>query len=242
MLSLLVLSGLVQAAGVPRSCPLKSQQIKLARECFSGDMRSGADFGTFLGTDETSKEDLNYCFNAFVFVHPKKAGEIQLQVLKDDPKAGLRIFNYAFAEPKGRKPASTPTVTFKNLQAQCFAHKPQTDKCSKGVFGFGSTDLPLTVELARAKAGYSVKGHALKPSDVALEPRSSGDVAQFDAWLLSVVKQRLLTSAPRRVGSRKPASNDQFRYCRMALEGFLHQKKIPDPFTPAERKLIESVR
>ena len=241
MLSLL-LSGLVHAAVTPRSCPLKSPQIKLARECFSGDMRAAGDFGTFLGTDETSKEDLNYCFNAFVFIHPKKGGEVQLQVLKDDPKAGLRIYNYAWAEPKGRKPASTPTVSFKNLQAQCFAHKPQTDKCSKGVFGFGSTDLPLTVELARAKTGYSVKTHSLKPSATVLEPHSTADVAQFDPWLLSVVKQRLLTAANRRAGARRPANaGDQFRYCRMALEGFLAHKKMPDPFTPAERKLIESV-
>jgi len=242
MLSL-ILSSYVFAAGVPRSCPLKSQQIKMARECFSGDMRAAGDFGTFLGTDETSKEDMNFCFNAFVFAHPKKGGETLLQVLKDDPKAGLRIFNYAFAEPKGRKPASLPTVTFKNLQAQCFAHKKETDKCSKGVFGFGNTDLPMTIELARGRAGYTVKGQSLKPSDVVLEPKSTADVNEFDKWLLSLVRQRLVAAAHHRAGARRPASQgDQFRYCRMALEGFIHQKKIPDPLTPAERKLVESIR
>lgn len=254
------------AIGVPKTCPLKSQEIKLARECFTGDMRSGDDFGTFLGTDETSKDDLNYCYNAFVIVHPKKGSELNFSVLKDNERGKLTIYNYsvqeqALATPqaaKGRSPASKipAAITFKNLRAECYAKKQETDKCSKGVFGFGSTDLPMTVELQKGKAGYSVKGHTKDANAIemaaqrALEPKTLGDQAKTNEWLLQVVKQRLITTAQRKLAQFKTKkmsakaigdATTQFRYCRMALEGFIHQKKFPNPFSDQETKLLDSL-
>ncbi|MBX3022718.1 MAG: hypothetical protein KF799_13680 [Bdellovibrionales bacterium] len=248
----------VHALGVPKTCPLKSQEIKLARECFSGDMRANDDFGTFLGTEE-SKDDLNFCYNAFVIVHPKKGGELQFSVLKDNEKGKLAIYNYAVPEKQitakaqaGRMPASkAPAVlTFKNLKAECYANKAETDKCSKGVFGFGSTDLPLTIELTKGKGGYVVKG-ATKDAAVigsaaegAIEPKTMGDQAKTNEWLLQVVKQRLLTTAQRKLASagkvKKGAPPSQFRYCRMALDGYVHQRKIPSPFNEKEVKLLDN--
>lgn len=252
------------AQGAPKTCPLKSQEIKLARECFSGDMRLTDDFGTFIGTDETSKDDMNYCYNAFVLVHPKKGTDLQFSVWKDNPKGKLQIFNYVvmeqtvFGKSQPRGPASrTPVpVAFKNLKGECFANRVETDKCSKGVFGFGSSDIPMTVELARGRSGFTVKGHtkdkkAIETADdYALEPKSLGDQNQTDAWLVQVVKQRLVTTAQRKLAmiaghrlSEKSLgqATSQFRYCRMALDGFLHQKKIPDPFNEQEKKTLDSL-
>lgn len=249
------------ALGVPRTCPLKSQQIKLARECFSGDMRAGDDYGTFLGLDETSKDDMNYCYNAFVIVHPKRGNELQLSVLKDNQKGELRIYNYnvpdkILAKPRSPTSRAPLMLTFRNLRAECFAKRFETDKCSKGVFGFGNTDLPMTVELTHARTGFSVKGHvrdsALVKSSAenSIEPRTLGDVTQTDQWLLQVVRQRLVSAAQRKLATagRSPAQaraalekSEQFRYCRMALEGFLVKKKIQSPFTDAEKKMFEQI-
>lgn len=251
------------ALGVPKTCPAKSQEIKLARECFSGDMRSADDFGTFLGIDENPKDDLNFCFNAFVIMHPKKAGDLQLSVLKDNEKGKLAIYNYtvnekALAVPKatGRTPASkvSPALTFKNLKAECFATKQETDKCTKGVFGFGSTDLPMTIELSKGRGGYAVKGYTKDAGVIsaaegtAIEPKTLGDVAKTNEWLLQVVKQRLLTTAQRKLAAiqaRKirdvASATAQFRYCRMALEGYVHQRKITSPFNEKETKLLDSL-
>jgi hypothetical protein len=33
----------------------------------------------------------------------------------------------------------------------------------------------------------------------------------------------------------------QFRYCRMALDGFIHQRKLPEPFTERERSMLDSL-
>lgn len=260
----LVLSPLfAHAIGVPKTCPLKSQEIKLARECFSGDMRTADDFGTFLGTDETSKTDLNFCYNAFVIVHPKRGNELQFSVLKDNIRGKLAIYNYSVNEKaltpvktSGRTPASKApaALTFKNLKAECYAHKEETDKCSKGVFGFGSTDLPMTIELLRTGNGYSVKGSTQDASVIgiasekAVEPKTMGDQAKTNEWLVTVVKQRLLTTAQRKLASIQAKkirniaeATAQFRYCRMALDGFVHQRKIPDPFNDKEKKLLDSL-
>lgn len=251
------------AVGVPKTCPLKSQEIKLARECFSGDMRTADDFGTFLGTDETSKTDINFCYNAFVIVHPKRGNELQLSVLKDNSAGKLAIYNYSVNEKtltpvkaSGRMPASKApaALTFKNLKAECYANKAESDKCSKGVFGFGSTDLPMTIELSRSKSGYTVKGGTQdsavisQASEKAIDPKTMGDQARTNEWLLKVIKQRLLATAERKLASIQAKkirniaeATAQFRYCRMALDGFVHQRKIPSPFNEQETKLLDSL-
>ena len=264
ILILLALPVMAHAVGMPKTCPLKSQQLRLARECFTGDMRSQEDIGIFLGTEENAKSDLNFCYNAFVVMYPRKGGELQLTVMKDNERGQLRIYNYATMAQslapagKGRQPASKQplNVSFKNLKAECYNNRENTDSCSKGIFGIGSTDLPLTLELARGRGGLNVKGTATDPNAVkaafekALVPKGEGDVAQTDLWLLQVIKQRLLTNAQQKlamISARKIKPNKigeattQFRYCRMALEGFVHQRKMIDPFTEKERKLLDSL-
>lgn len=264
---ILLVGSFAHAAGVPKTCPLKSQELKIARECFSGDMRLADDFGTFLGTDETSKEDLNFCYHAFVILHPQKGSEIQLTVLKDNPKGQLHIYNYstqaqALLPPRSasRTPASkAPTaISFKNLKAQCFAHRNETDKCSKGLFGIGNTDIPLTIELSHEKLGFKVKGptkdkgliETAANSGRVLEPKNEADAAKTSEWLLQVVKQRLLRMAQNdlaRIKQKTMSSTNlanattQFRYCRMAVDGFIHQRKITDPFSAQERQVLDSL-
>lgn len=247
-------------------CSVRSQEIKLARECFSGDMRTEADTGMFLSSDDSSKTDMNYCYNAFVLVQPKKGQALQMTVMKDNEKGQLKIFNYAVSEktvsasvPKGRAPASRQPVaiTFKNLKAECFARHPENDNCSKGVFGFGSSDLPLTIEMSKVRTGFKVEGTTRDQKQIeaaekslALDPQSEADPAKSGQWLVQVVKQRLLANATRRLASIKQnkikaralgGATTQFRYCRMALDGFVHQKKLADPFTPAERQTLDNL-
>jgi hypothetical protein len=252
---------LVWAAGPPKSCPLKSQEIKLARECFSGDMRAKGDLGTFVGLDETSKNDMNYCYNAFIMVTPRQGSDVRFTVFKDNEHGQLHIYNYALPERtlSVRSPASkAPTaVAFKNLSAQCFAHHEETDKCSKGILGFGDTDLPFTIELSRTGGGYTVKGASPDPKVIqaaqargALTPVNEGDVAATDRWLVQVVKQRLMSVARRKLAmidqhriraGKLGDATTQFRYCRMALDGFIHHKKLSDPFSPKDRQTLDSL-
>ena len=264
ILGALILPGLAQAADESKSCPLKSQQMKLVRECFTGDMARQEDMGKFIGIDEGSKEDMNYCYNAFVVAHPVRGGEVMFTVMKDNPKGQLRIFNYATLEQKlvpkamGRLPASkTPTrISFKNLKAECFAKKEDDNQCSKGVFGLGSSDIPVIVELNRTRGGFGVKGStkdekALEEfSTKALNPIGEGDVKQTDTWLAQLIKQRLVSSAQDKLTmiskhkikhSKLGEATTQFRYCRMAFEGFLYRHKIPDPFTDKDKKVLENL-
>lgn len=235
-------------------CEVKAQEIRLARECFTGDMHTTKDFGTFIGA-ENSKDDMNYCFNAFVTVTALKNSQVQFTVFKDGEKKGqLHIYNYVASKQKlssSRSPASHMplAVTFNNLKAPCFAKDPQNDKCSSGLFGFGSSDRSFTLQLAAAHGSYTVKGPAQK-ANLKLDPQTESDVAKTDAWLVQIIKQRLMTVAQRKLAmvsrhqmSRRKLgdSTTQFRYCRMALDGFVHARKLADPFSVSERGTLNQL-
>lgn len=252
------------AVGVPKTCAVRSPELKLARECFTGDMATPAGGPQFVGVDESSPADLNYCFNALIVPYPVEGARLSLLVLKDDERGQPVAQNYAVsvaavAATLGRVPLNrnAQIVTLKDLTARCYARQARTDSCSKGFFGFGSTDLPFSISLeGDARAGYKILGGVRdramieQPGVARVSAVGVAPAARTLEYLVEQVKDRILTRARRDLASVRSdakakdelnANAAQFRYCRLAVDGLNHRLRRPDPFSATDRKMLEDL-
>lgn len=241
---------------VPKSCAVQSPELKVARECFSGDMWTEGEATRFVGLDETSPVGLSYCYNALVIPYPVAGDRLTLLVLKDDPKGQPQARSYGLgvaALGSSGASAKTRVIKLQGLDATCYARDPRQSVCSKGFLGFGSTDLPFAITLEGDPRGYLVKGsvrdrariEAPGVPSVAAAPAAAGPTIDY---LVGQVRTRLVTRARADLNRLKAApqiatrdqltlAGAQFRYCRLALDTLVAKQQRAEPFA-ADEKLV----
>ena len=242
------------AGGVPKTCAVRSDAMKVARECFTGDMRDEREPTRFVGLDESSPVGLSYCYNALVVPYPVVAERLSLLLIKDDA-AGQPVARTYGVGVASLKKASI--VNLKDLGAVCYTKDQRKSVCSKGFFGFGSTDLPFALALDADAKGYAVRGSVRDRARVEAPgvPGVTGAIAALDPtldYISGQVRTRLVGRArvdlAKLKASPKIETRDeltqrsvQFRYCRLAFDGLNSKRHRPEPFAAEEKSVFEEL-
>ena len=248
----------------PAPCRTRSRQMTLIKNCYSGDMGHPLDAGgaRFFDVIASTKAQASYCYNSLVMVdHRPSQAQIEIRVLRDGKDGQLRAFKFALAPDELRRLKSdTPLISLKGLKGDCFSPTGNADACSGGVLnllGLRSTDVPMLLAMGKASNGQYTVSHVvsemrepagLKPLEI--EPLAKEDTAATTERLLQEIRRKLTLSANSKLASlRSPAMtpkkmvqvSPQFRFCAMALEAYLKDKKIADPFSTQEKMVFATV-
>jgi hypothetical protein len=260
LLSLLViLSTAAHAKKVVEPCHIRSRQMTLVKNCYTGEMakptEGGSQFFSFLGVKNSQA---NYCYNSLVTVQHKSTDpQIHIRVLRDDKKGAFQAYHYSIPRDELKKSKSdTPVVTLQGLKGECFSNNP--DACDAGILqtlGFADSDVPMVLAIGKA-GGQFILSHLVNNHDdierlmpKELPGKVENDPGRAALQLIQEIRQKIVTvaraktSAMRAGASPKKlaATSEQFRYCSMALEGFLKDKKMTDPFSAEEKMTLAAL-
>jgi hypothetical protein len=235
-------------------CHTHSRQMTLVKNCYTGDMMKPVDGGAqFFDSAPVNKNGASYCYNSLVLVE-QKPGEalVRINVLKDSRDG--QVLAYVAPEEVKKIKRDAPLLSLKGLKGECYSPTGDREVCAGGILkaiGLQDVNVPMVVAVGKANSGrYTVShlvydskeldGHKAKE----LEPAAQQDLAKVTDKVLQEIRKKLVSAARQKMGSlhspamtpKKLAENsEQFRYCSLALEGFLKEKRLPDPMSPDEK-------
>lgn len=239
-------------------CRIRSRQMALAKNCYTGDMAKTQDGPKFFTSSLGPVKGANYCQNSLIEIE-RKPGQAQMRihVLRDgkDGKAHAYQFTLATDDLKKSK-GNLVLFELKGLKADCFSPTGDREVCNGGflkTIGLKDTALPMILGLSKngtiSHLAFDPKElDGNKPKD--LEGYVINDTAPILARMVSDIHRRLSQMANAKmaqVNSRKVTpkrlseTSEQFRYCSMALEGFLKAQNLSDPFTPFEKTVMNNL-
>jgi hypothetical protein len=241
-------------------CKIKSRQMTLVKNCFTGEMaQSGSSGGQFFTSLQPKTTKANYCYNSLVSV-AQKPGDVQVhvRVLRDDKKGMFHVYHYTLNRDEVKKnPLPSPAFALQGLKGECFSSDP--DGCAGGILktiGWVDTDIPMVIALNKTTNGqYSLSQVVPDPSEIErLGPRELKGEVESDAtrstqnliWevrqrIMAVARQKTVAMRSGTTAKKLAESSEQFRYCSMALEGYLRDKKMSDPFSSDEKMTLAAI-
>ncbi len=241
-------------------CKTKSRQMTLVKNCYTGEMVKPLDGGgQFFTSVEMKNPNVNFCYNSLVTVD-HKAGDalVHIRVLRDGKDGQFHAYHYSMPHDEVKKSKKdVPAVALQGLKGECFASDP--DACGAGILktiGWTDTDVPMVVALGKATAGQITVSHLMQSREEIerTKPRELPAQIETDAnrttqMLLQEIRRKIVSAARVKTNSMRAGvsakkladASEQFRYCSMALEGFLKDKKMTDPFSPEEKMTLSSL-
>lgn len=186
---------------------------------------------------------------------------VRLHVLKDSKDGHFHSFSYNVApEELLKMRLENPPVALKGLKGECFSANEDKEICKGGLLhaiGFSDVNLPMVVALTKTKHGQFTLGQlitdpkslsGLKPKELVLAGEQ--DVTKVTHKIVQDIRRKLVTAAqakmvsmqnPDMTAKKMGVSSEQFRFCSMAMEGFLKESKLPDPFSPNEKMTLATL-
>jgi hypothetical protein len=239
-------------------CRIRSRQMALAKNCYTGDMAKTQDGPQFFTSSLGPVQGANYCHNSLIEVE-RKAGQAQMRihVLRDGKDGNAHAYQFTLATDDLKKSKGNGMLFgLKGLKADCFSPTGDREVCNGGflkTIGLKDTALPMVLGLSKSGAithlafdPKEIEGN--KPKD--LDGYVINDTAPIFARMVSDIHRRLAQMAnvkmaqvnSRKVTPKKLAeTSEQFRYCSMALESFVKAQKLSDPFTAPEKTVMNTL-
>lgn len=233
--------------------------MTLVKNCYTGEMVKPLDGGGQFFTSLTVKnQPLNYCYSLVTIDHRAGDALIHIRVLRDGKDGQFHAYHYSLPQAQLKKSKTdAPMVSLQGLKGECYTSNP--DGCGGGILnaiGWTDSDVPMVVALGKAGGGQITVSHLVhnreeiertKPSELAAKVEN--DNGRITQHLLQEIRRKIVNVARVKVramhagaSARKLAdSSEQFRYCSMALEGFLKDKKMTDPFSSEEKMTLSSL-
>ena len=252
--------GFAYAKAPPEPCRTRSRQMTLVKNCYTGDMAKPAEGGgQFFDSTDLEGRKVSYCYNSFIKVE-NKAGELRINVLKDNRDGKFHAYNFAVPATEVKKiKKDLPLIHLKGLKGSCFSKTGDREVCQGGILkaiGWKDIDAPMIVAMGKAGSAYIVshlvssekEPEELKAKDV--DGTVFTDTNKVTENLLQEIRRKIMHTAKvkmnaMRGGSTSPkklaATSEQFRYCTLALEGFLRFHKLNDPFSTEEKMTLATL-
>ncbi len=248
------------AKAPPEPCHTRSRQMTLVKNCYTGEMMKASEGSAqFFSSIDSKTKGPNYCFNSLVMIeHKNGEAKIHLHVMRDSKDGKFHSYYYALTPTEITATKKQPsTVLLQGLTGECFAGDPEA--CAGGILktiGLTNTDLPMVVGIGRTNAGAYTVSHlvqtrgeieAIKSKE--LELKSETNAGVVTDRLLQEIRKKIMTVAHTKLSAMHSGASpkkladasEQFRYCSMALEGFLKDKKMPEPFTTEEKAALTAL-
>jgi len=259
-LSLICLTGSAFARDVD-PCRIRSRQMALAKNCFTGDMFKGYEYGPqFIGS-EPGKAGVNYCYNSLVEVeHRPGEALVHLHVLKDGKDGQMHAFEYTLSPDDVKKTKSGAMVSLNGIKGDCFSPTGDREACNGGflkTIGLKDTNVPFVVGVTKAPRDMYLMNHVFstpkelesaKPKELnALVYNDTRDVTakflqKIRAKLTALARAKMAAvHAGRTTPKRLADTSEQFRYCSMAVDNYIRTQHVPEIFTSEEKNALASL-
>jgi hypothetical protein len=244
-------------------CRTHSREMTMVKNCYTGDMAHTFDNGGhFYQNTDPDAQGIGYCYNSLVFLeHHAGDAQVKIHVLKEGKAGDVRAYNYVIAPEEIKKIAQdAPAFMLNGLKGECYSSKGDKSQCKGGLLnaiGLQDVDRPMTLAIGRGANGHYVLSHIISnPNELdkhpakPLEVTVDQDASKITSSLLQEIRYKLVQSAKSKMEQmRAPASTPQtladksvqFRYCTMALEGFLKEKNLPSPLQSEEKLSLNAV-
>lgn len=258
-IALVFFQGAAFARAPADPCHTKSRQMTLAKNCYTGDMMKSADNGThFFGATQARANGISYCFNSLVQVERKPGDTLHIHIFKDGKDGQFHSYDYAVAPEDVKKIKKEPILlTLKGLKGDCFSATGDKEICSGGILkaiGLKDTNAALTVALAKTASGqFTVTNLVFDPKELeAKKPKELDGSVMIDnnkvtEKLVQDIHHKISLAAHLKFSSMHSGAttpkklseiSEQFRFCSLALDGFLKFQKISDPFSSEEKTTL----
>ncbi len=213
---------LLHHRSLPKSCHIKSPQMKLAFAC--APLMPETTNVRFHKVHETN--GVNFCFNSFVKID-KGGNQVDITVLRD-VEGTVRRFGYRVDKDKIKKDFTGKYILpLEGLTGKCFGYTPKYQSyCSTGFFGFGNTDIQMTLAIDFSSNNgilqeTTVNHATIKDSQVnsnAISANQNFDLREVNLLLLESARSALAAYAKKRRSS--PISKKEMHYENARTEAF----------------------
>ncbi len=260
LFSLLITSKPLFAARLREPCQLQSRQMTLAKNCYTGEMVRPTEGGAqFFGAIEGHNKEVNYCYNSLILLEqPPTDPNVHIRVMKESNKGYFQTILYTLPRTALlQSKQDDPTLSLKGLKGLCFSSNPAacTDSFLK-VIGWNDRHMPLILAVGKSTTGNYTVSHVIadevdikNANSIVVTPSKSADAAYATSLLIQDIRKKLIIMARLKLNAMRAgtsaanlaSASEQFRYCSMALEGFLKDKQIPEPFSPEEKMTLATL-